>query len=106
MTTNLVTLHVNCPTLESAQTIATTLVHERLIACASIISGATSVSRQDGKVSSSSDVVMLCQTSTGIADTAIARTKALHPDAAPHITTLPLDGGDATHLRWIKDQLV
>jgi periplasmic divalent cation tolerance protein len=104
--TNIVALYISCPSTEAAQEIARALVSERLIASANILPGATSIYRWEGKVTETDETLMICKTSSGVADAAITRAKALHPSEIPCITMVPVEGGLATYLRWIKDQLV
>jgi periplasmic divalent cation tolerance protein len=104
--TNIVALYITCPNAETASTLATALVTERLVACANIIPSATSIYHLDGQVHRAEEVLMICQTSIGVADSAIARAKKLHPAELPCITLLPVEGGLDSYLRWIKDQLV
>ncbi len=104
--TNIVALYIACPNAQSAQMIARTLIGERLIASAHILPGATSIYRADGQIQEIEKTLMICKTSSGVADTAITRAKELHPGEVPCISMLPVEGGLATYLRWIKDQLV
>ncbi len=104
--TGVVTLYATFPDPQSAATIATTLVEERLVACANILPGATSIFHWDGKVQSRAEAACLFKTSAGFADRAMARLKTLHPDVIPCITMWPVDNGNAAYLRWVKEQLV
>jgi periplasmic divalent cation tolerance protein len=104
--TGVVTLYATFPDAASAQTAAHTLVDERLVACANLLPGMTSIYHWDGKVQSETECAVLLKTSAGFADRAIARLKALHPNALPCITMWPVDNGHAPYLRWVKEQLV
>jgi periplasmic divalent cation tolerance protein len=104
--TNIVALYITCPNADTATTLATALVTERLVACANILPGVTSVYHWDGQVRSAEEVLMICKTSVGLADGAIARVKKLHPAEVPCITLLPVEGGFDSYLRWVKDQLI
>jgi periplasmic divalent cation tolerance protein len=104
--TGVVTLYATFPDATVAHTIVTTLVTERLVACANLLPDVTSVFHWDGKVQSKTEAAALLKTSAGSADRAIARIKALHPDAVPCITMWPVENGYAPYLRWVKDQLV
>jgi periplasmic divalent cation tolerance protein len=104
--TGVVTLYATFPDAGSAQEIVTVLVTERLVACANVLPGITSVFRWDGKVQARAEAAAILKTSAGSADRAIARLKALHPDDVPCVTMWPVENGFAPYLRWVKDQLV
>lgn len=104
--TGVVTLYATFPDPATAARIAGVLVDERLVACANILPGATSIYHWDGKVRSESEACVLFKTSAGFADRAIARLKALHPATVPCITAWPVENGYAPYLRWVKEQLV
>jgi len=48
-------IYVTCPDREVARTIARTLVEEKLIACANIIDGMTSIYRWENKIEETMD---------------------------------------------------
>jgi periplasmic divalent cation tolerance protein len=104
--TGVVTLYATFPDSNVAQEIVTTLVTERLVACANMLPAVSSVFHWDGKVQTKTEAAALLKTSAGSADRAIARLKVLHPDAVPCITMWPVENGYAPYLRWVKDQLV
>ncbi|MEL6846484.1 MAG: divalent cation tolerance protein CutA, partial [Bacteroidota bacterium] len=53
------TLYITCRDLEEAQSIAKTVVKERLAACGNILPGMQSVYHWEGKVVEDSEVVLL-----------------------------------------------
>ena len=101
--TGVVTIYSTVQDHQSAETIAHTLVSERMVACANIVPGMTSIYRWEGKVETATEVVMLFKTNHGNVDQVIARLKALHPAQVPCIVVWPVDNGHAPYLRWVKD---
>jgi periplasmic divalent cation tolerance protein len=104
--TGVVTIYATFGDAAAADAAATTLVTERLAACGTILPGATSVYRWQGKLERASEAVLLLKTTAGAADQAIARLKALHAYELPAIAVWPVDTGFAPYLRWVKDQTI
>ena len=60
--TDILMIYITCPDRDVAQTIARTLVEEKLIACANILNGVTSIYKWQGKVEESSECLLLAKT--------------------------------------------
>lgn len=105
-TTGIVTLYTTLPTQEAAESLAKTLISERVAACVTIVPGATSVYRWEGKVKAEPEVVVLVKTSKGMSVQTFLRITELHPNALPAIVQWPIDAAFAPYEKWIKDQLV
>ncbi len=101
--TGVITIYATVDTAAEAENVAHLLVTERVVASATIIPGASSVFRSEGKVVKVSEVAMLFQANHGNADQVIARLKALHPAKLPCILAWPVDSGDTAYLRWVRD---
>jgi periplasmic divalent cation tolerance protein len=84
-----------------ADAIARTLLDEKLVACANVLPGITSHYRWDGEVRRDREVAMLLKTRAVLAETVVARIKALHSYDCPAIVVWPIAGGNADYLDWI-----
>ena len=90
------------PDEETARRIASTLVEERLVACANLLPGATSIYRWEGKVESATEVVVIFKTGESAA-AAMARIKELHPYEVPEIIQIAVKDARPAYLAWVKE---
>ena len=99
-----VILYVTAPYSDVALQLARTLVDERLIACANILGGMTSVYRWQGQVETADEVAMLLKTDGRRTNEVIARVEELHPYECPCVIEWPIAVGSADYLRWISTE--
>jgi periplasmic divalent cation tolerance protein len=92
------------PTAESAEAAGGALVDRGLAACVNILPGMTSIYRWDGKRQRESEVVMIIKTVAGCAEEAIGEARRQHPYTNPALVVVPLAGGSADFLDWIREQ--
>ena len=90
---------------EEAETIADTLVEERLAACVNVIGGMMSVYRWEGAARHDQEVVLIAKTTMARLDALTERVRDLHSYECPCIVALPVDGGNPAFLEWISDQI-
>lgn len=98
-------LYTTFPTREEALQVAKTLLEEKLIACANVVDGATSIFAWQGEVQQQREAIMFAKTTTEKTQAVFARVQALHPYELPSIVTLPIDGGFAPFLQWVEESL-
>lgn len=84
-----------------AERLARTLVEERLIACATLLPGATSIYRWQGAVEESAEVLLLLKTTAARLDTLEARLHQLHSYQTPEFLVFSAAGGSAAYLDWL-----
>ena len=95
-----------CPP-DEAKPLARQLVEERLIACANILPGVTSVYRWEGAVCEDEEALLVMKTSTERIPELTERIRALHSYEVPEVIALPLETeeGNPTYLRWLMEQV-
>ena len=93
-----------CPDADCADTIATTLVEERLAACVNQLPGLRSVYRWEGKVDRAEEVLLLIKTTDDRLPALTARVQALHPYELPELIAVEAAGGLAPYLAWVAEQ--
>ena len=100
--TDIALLYVTTPSREVAQSIAHILVEEKLAACVNILGDIQSIYRWEGKIETGAEVALLVKTTAQRVDAVISRITALHPHECPAILQLPIEGGFAPFMDWIK----
>ena len=95
-----------CPP-DEAKSLAQRLVEERLIACANILPGVTSVYRWEGAICEDDETLLIMKTSAKRIPELTERIRALHSYEVPEIIALPLatDEGNPAYLRWLMEQV-
>ncbi len=86
---------------EEAARMGRTLVEERLAACATILPGAQSVYRWQGKIESSKEAVLLLKTEADHLSRLESRLRELHGYETPEFLVLPLESGSHAYLAWL-----
>jgi periplasmic divalent cation tolerance protein len=91
-----------CASMEEGRRISAALVEEGLVACVNLLGGVESVYRWQGKVETSTEVLLMMKTTIARQSEALARLKALHPYDVPEGIVLPVLGGLAEYLGWVS----
>jgi periplasmic divalent cation tolerance protein len=86
-----------------AAALARTLVNERLAACVNILPPMISVYRWRDRVEEDREQQLLIKTSPACLEALEAKLKALHPYEVPEFLVLPVEGGTAAYLDWLRD---
>ncbi len=85
-----------------AARIAHALVDERLAACANLVPGVRSIYRFRGVVEDEREVLLVIKTCADRIDALAERLRALHPHEVPELVVLPVTGGLAPYLAWVR----
>jgi len=99
-------LYVTTQDSASAQSIARTLVGERLAACANVLGHVQSFYWWDGEMQEGVEVALVLKTKRNLVDRATARIKTLHSADCPCVVALDIQGGNADFLDWIVKETV
>lgn len=97
-----VTIFVTAPPDKVAD-MARTLVQEKLVACANIISGVRSIYAWDGHISDDGESLMILKTRAALLEEVRLRVVQLHSYDVPEVIALPIIDGHAPYLRWISE---
>lgn len=89
---------------EDAQRAARTLVEERLIACANVFGGVTSIYRWKDELHADAEVVLIAKTRADLVEPAIARLAEIHPYDVPCITSWPLAECHPAYAEWVRSE--
>ncbi|MEE2760560.1 MAG: divalent-cation tolerance protein CutA [Pseudomonadota bacterium] len=99
-------VYVTAGNQDEAATIATTIISERLAACANILGAMETIYWWDGAVRSEQEVSFLLKTKSELLEVLIARITALHSYDCPCVVALPITAGNQKFLNWIDKETV
>lgn len=88
-------------TAEEAAKLVRTLLERRLIACGTILAGARSMYRWQGKIADEQEVVVLMKTRAARFESLEMAFGELHPYKVPELLALPVGAGLEKYLGWI-----
>lgn len=97
-------LYSTFPTADEAFSVARKLLEMRLIACANVISGATSLYRWEGEIQQENEAVLIAKTASAMLPAAMEALKNLHPYEVPCILTYPASGGFPHFMQWVESE--
>ena len=90
---------------DEAVTFVRALLDRRLIACGTLLPGARSMYRWQGKIADEREVVVLLKTRSARLDAARRRRSAsCIPTRCPSCWRIPVDGGLEKYLEWINGE--
>jgi periplasmic divalent cation tolerance protein len=80
------------------------LLERRLVACGTLLPGARSLYRWEGKLADEREAVVLLKTQLARLDALEAAFAELHPYKVPELLALPVAAGLSRYLGWIEDE--
>ena len=86
-----------------AEDLARTLLDARLAACVNV-TGVQSCFRWEGAVTSETERLLVVKTQYRLLDPLIERIRELHSYETPEIIALPIVGGYAPYLDWVREE--
>jgi periplasmic divalent cation tolerance protein len=96
---------VTAPNLTAARKIAAAALNERLAACANLVPKIESHYWWQGKLESSSEVLILFKTGRDRLEALEECVLKNHPYETPEFIVLSLKGGNEKYLAWISDSV-
>ncbi|NVJ69176.1 MAG: divalent-cation tolerance protein CutA [Alphaproteobacteria bacterium] len=100
-----VTVYMMAESEDVAVHISTSLVKERLVACANVNAGTRSIYEWDGIIQLENEVTVFMKTMRKHVDAVVARIKELHSYDVPCVTVAPIIDGNADYMKWISQQV-
>ncbi len=92
------------PDAETAEGIAAALVEERLIACANLVPGVTSVYRWQGAVQREAELLVVMKTRRALVPELFRRAAELHPYTVPELVVLAPQAVAEAYGRWVAGE--
>src|SRR5689334_6127523 len=93
---------VTAPDMRTARKLARSALKKRLVACANLIPKLESHYRWQGKVETSTEILMLLKTTRTRLSALEKLIVANHPYDTPEFLVLPLTGGNKRYLDWLQ----
>lgn len=97
-------IYVTAPSAAEAERIGRDIVESRLAAAVNLLPGAWSLYWWQGRVEQAGEAVLILKTRRDLADALVERVKALHSYECPCAVILPIEGGNAAYLDWIRTE--
>jgi periplasmic divalent cation tolerance protein len=88
-----------------ARALVTALLADRLIACGTLVPGARSLYRWDGKVTEEAEVVVLLKTEGSKWDALCSAVRRQHPYQVPELLAVPVERGLERYLAWLTQEV-
>lgn len=101
MKTTYIVIFVTTKDKAQASKIAKALLEAKLIACANIIKGVSSMFWWQGKVDQAQETLLILKTKANLFKKVEAKVKSLHSYEVPEIIALPIVAGSSAYLKWI-----
>ncbi|HRU05092.1 MAG TPA: divalent-cation tolerance protein CutA [Candidatus Brocadiia bacterium] len=79
------------------------VVEERLAACCTILPGARSIYRWEGRVCEGAEAVLILKTTAERFEPLASRLRSLHSYETPEIIAAPVVAGSEAYLRWVRE---
>ena len=98
-------IFVTCQSRKEADSIASSLLNKRLIACANIISGVDSKFWWNGKIDTANEFLVILKARRGSFKKIEKEVKRLHSYEVPEIIAIPIVAGSREYLGWIGDSI-
>jgi len=73
------------------------------VACGNLVPGVESIYRWQGKVETSSEVIVIFKTTAARYLELQTRIRELHPYEVPEILAIPVSAGLPPYLQWVED---
>ncbi|MEX0694755.1 MAG: divalent-cation tolerance protein CutA [Rhodospirillales bacterium] len=97
-----VVLYITVSNREEGLRIGRTLVEEKLVACANVIDGLTSIFHWEEAVQEETEALLIAKTDRALIDAASDLVKLEHSYDCPCVVALPIVGGNQDFIAWIS----
>lgn len=89
---------------DEAERLVRALLERRLIACGTLLPGARSFYRWEGKVADEQEVVVMLKTRSAVLHAIETAFGELHPYKVPELLALEVQWGLGKYVNWINDE--
>ena len=89
---------------DEAVRLVRTLLERRLIACGTLVPGARSMYRWEGKIADEKEILLLLKTRSARVEALQEAFRELHPYKVPELLAMSVDTGLEKYLEWINTE--
>ena len=100
------TVLTTVPDTESGARLCRALVAERLIACGTVLPGARSIYRWEGRVQDEAEAFVVLKTACSRVADLMRTIRGLHPYDVPEVLVLEVEAGDEAYAEWVVRETV
>jgi periplasmic divalent cation tolerance protein len=104
--TDKIIVFVTCESREQAETIAQSVVSEKLAACVNVLPGIRSCYVWERKLTWSDEVLLVIKTTRGRFDQLQDRIRTLHSYSVPEIVGVTIDAAFERYAEWIESSVM
>jgi periplasmic divalent cation tolerance protein len=102
MPTDAVTVLTTVASTDEAVALVRALLDRRLVACGTLVPGARSLYRWEGKIADEQEVLVLLKTRRSQLEPLRVAFDELHPYKVPELLALRVSAGNERYLAWIE----
>ena len=102
---HMIMLYIPCPNKEEALTIARSLLAKKIIACANILDGCTSVYEWEGAVQEEQEVILIIKTVKSLHLEVEKAVSDLHSYDCPCVVGLETSEVNLPFMQWVQEQV-
>ncbi|GKS59716.1 hypothetical protein YTPLAS18_32430 [Nitrospira sp.] len=95
---------VTASSRKEANAIATRLVRQRLVACATVVGVVESIYRWQGKIERSKESMLMMKTTSERYLAVERQVREMHSYDVPEIIAVPIERGSSDYLSWIQSE--
>jgi len=100
-----VVIFVTTGSMEEAERIASELLNRKLVACANLLPGVTSLFWWQGELDRADEVLVVMKTRAERLDEVTALVNELHSYDVCEVIALPIVGGSKAYLDWVDESV-
>ncbi len=97
-----VLLYITAADKLQAVNLARALLEARLVACANVLPGVTSLYHWEGKLTEAEECVLIAKSTADRVREVAAMVAELHTYDTPCVVAVPIEGGAAEFLAWVE----
>ena len=94
-------VYVTVPSQDVADTLAASIINQKLAACVNIIPGLQSVYFWEGKVAKDQELLLMIKTQSSLVPRLAEHVRKHHPYDEPEAIAVPITGGSSSYIQWI-----
>jgi periplasmic divalent cation tolerance protein len=103
--TEFIVVYVTVGSADEAESLASSLIEERLAACVTRIKDVQSIYRWEGKIERSAEELLIIKARRDAFDALRSRVEELHSYSVPEVIALPVLEGNPSYLQWLNEQV-